>query len=86
MKTQLTETLYNGKKVKEYDKVYFINSDGERIEGVIEKREFDVKLESPHLDSFRKNQPVQLKTLKKGTLFFHNVGFPIQDYIGLDVI
>lgn len=30
--------LYNGKKVKEGDKVFFINSDGERLEGVIERR------------------------------------------------
>ena len=36
-----TITLANGQKVKEGDKVYFINSDGVKCEGVIERRLFD---------------------------------------------
>jgi len=44
---QKTATLFNGKNVKEGDKVYFINSDGVRCEGLIQRRKFDVKLATP---------------------------------------
>ena len=36
--------LYNGKKVKEGDKIYWKNSDGEKLEGVIERRKYDYEL------------------------------------------
>lgn len=78
--------LYNGKKVKEGDKVFFINSDGVRCEGVIERRKFDVKLESPHYGTLRSKDPHKETILKKGSLFFWNDGFLIQDYVGLDVV
>ena len=54
---------------KENDKVYFINSDGERCEGVIEKRQFDCT----HADTG--------ETLEKGTLFFWNNSFEIEDFV-----
>lgn len=60
--------LYNGTEVKEGDKVAFINSDGEMCEGLIQRRQF----ESIHKDTGEK--------LKKGTLFFWNIGFNISDY------
>lgn len=60
--------LYNGTVVKEGDKVAFINSDGERCEGLIMRRQFDIL----HQDTGEK--------LKKGTLFFWNMGFNVSDY------
>ena len=82
---QKTATLFNGKKVKEGDKVYFINSDGVRCEGLIQRRKFDVKLATPHYGTPRSKEPHKETILKKGTLFFWNDGFPIEDYVGLDV-
>ena len=66
--------LYNGKKVKEGDLVYFINSDGVRCEQTIQKRMFDCV----HQDSGEK--------LKKGTLFFWNNGFKPSDYPNADLV
>ncbi len=60
--------LHNGTEVKEGDKIVFINSDLKRCEGKIKRRKFDVV----HIDSGKK--------LKKGTLFFWNIGFNISDY------
>ena len=60
--------LYDGTVGKEGDKVAFVNSDGERCEGFIERRKFDVI----HKDTGEK--------LKKGTLFFWNIGFNVSDY------
>lgn len=60
--------LHNGTEVKEGDKVAFINSDGERCEGLIQRRLF----ESIHKDTGEK--------LKKGTLFYWNIGFNVSDY------
>lgn len=60
--------LHNGTEVKEGDKVAFINSDGERCEGLIQRRQF----EAIHADTGEK--------LKKGTLFFWNIGFNVSDY------
>ena len=68
-----TTTLYNGQKVKEGDKVYFINSDGVKCEGQIERRLFDCV----HSDTKEK--------LKKGTLFFWNNSFKPSDYRNLVV-
>lgn len=62
--------LYNGKKVKEGDKVFFINSDGERLEGVIERRNRDYVLAKPAGHEPRFQQPHEHKVLKVGTLFF----------------
>ena len=53
---------------KEGDRVYFINSDGETCEGVIERRLFDCV----HSDT--------KECLKKGTLFFWNNSFEPSDY------
>lgn len=83
---QKTATLFNGKKVKEGDKVYFINSDGERCEGLIQRRKFDVKLATPHYGTPRGKVPHKETTLKKGSLFFWNDGFLIEDYVNLDVV
>ena len=83
---QKTATLFNGKKVKEGDKVFFINSDGVRCEGLIQRRKYDVKLKTPHYGSPRSKEPHKETTLKKGSLFFWNGGFPIEDYVGLDVV
>jgi hypothetical protein len=83
---QKTATLFNGKKVKEGDKVYFINSDGVRCEGLIQRRKFDVKLASPHYGTPRSKEPHKETMLKKGTLFFWNYGFLIEDYVNLDVV
>lgn len=63
-----TITLANGQKVKEGDKVHFINSDGVKCEGMIERRLFDC------IHSDRKEK------LKKGTLFFWNNSFNPSDY------
>ena len=60
--------LHNGTEVKIGDKIAFINSDGERCEGLIQRREF----ESTH--------NVTGEKLKKGTLFFWNIGFSVSDY------
>ena len=60
--------LADGTAVKEGDKVAFINSDGEKCEGLIECR----KHEAIHKDTGEK--------LKKGTLFFWNIGFNVADY------
>lgn len=86
MKNKKTATLFNGKNVKEGDRVYFINSDGVRCEGLIGRRKHDVKLETPHCGSPRSKEPHKETILKKGTLFFWNTGFLIEDYIGLDVV
>ena len=83
---QKTATLFNGKKVKEGDKVYFINSDGERCEGLIQRRKFDVRLASPHYDTPRGKEQHKETILKKGSLFFWNDGFLIEDYVNLDVV
>ena len=53
---------------KEGDEVYFINSDGVKCEGVIERRLFDCV----HSDTKEK--------LKKGSLFFWNNSFEPSDY------
>ena len=66
--------LYNGKEVKEGDLVYFINSDGVRFEKPIEKRRFNCT----HQDTGKK--------LKKGTLFFWNIGFKPSDYKSADLV
>lgn len=77
--------LYNGKEVKEGDCVYFINSDGVRCEGKIQRRKESVKLQSPsgHLPRFQEKHNEMI--LKKGTLFFWNSGFLITDYINADL-
>ena len=64
-------TLMNGQKVKEGDKVYFINSDNVKCEGLIERRTFDCV----HSDTKKK--------LKKGTLYFWNNSFEPSDYKNL---
>ena len=66
-----TTTLANGQKAKEGDKVYFINSDGVRCEGLIERRLFDCT----HSETNEK--------MKKGTLFFWNNSFKPSDYKNL---
>ena len=68
-----TITLANGQKVKEGDKVHFINSDGVKCEGVIKRRLFDCT----HSDTKEK--------LKKGTLYFWNNTFMPSDYKSLVV-
>jgi hypothetical protein len=83
---QIKASLFNGKEVKEGDKVYFINSDGVRCEGLIQRRKFDVKLEKPHYGTPRSKDEHTDTILKKGTLYFWNSGFELTDYITLDVI
>lgn len=78
--------LYNGKKVKEGDKVFFINSDGERLEGVIERRKQDYDLSKPAGHEPRFQKPHEDKVLKKGTLFFWNPSYLIDDYFTADVV
>ena len=68
-----TTPLYNGQKVKEGDSVHFINSDGVKCEGLIQRRLFDCT----HSDTNEK--------LKKGTLFFWNNTFKPSDYKNLVV-
>ena len=62
------------KTFKEGDRVYFINSDGERCEGIIKTRKFDCI----HADTN--------EILKKGTLFFWNNCFKISDYKSLTMM
>ena len=81
-----TATILNGKKVKEGDKVFFINSDGVRCEGLVQRRKFDVKLETPHYGTPRSKDKHKETILKKGTLLFWNHGFNIEDYVGLDLV
>jgi len=69
-----TAKLVNGKTVAEGDHVFYINSDGLRCEGYIEVRKFN----STHEETG--------KRLKKGTLFFWNIGYEITDYPTLDTI
>ena len=83
---QSKSKLFNGKEVKEGDKVYFINSDGVRCEGLIQRRKFDVKLETAHYGTPRSKEKHKETILKKGTLFFWNSGFLLTDYVGLDVV
>jgi hypothetical protein len=83
---QKTVTLFNGKKVKEGDKVHFINSDGNRCEGVIQRRTHNVKIETPHYGTLRSQERNRETILKKGTLFFWNAGFRIEDYVNLDFV
>ena len=71
MRKEKTTTLANGQKVKEGDKVYFINSDGLKSEGMIQRRTFDCT----HSETKEK--------LKKGTLFFWNNTFKPSDYENL---
>jgi hypothetical protein len=78
--------LYNGKKVKEGDKVFFINSDGKRLEGVIERRSHDYHLSRPAGHETRFQKPHEDKVLKKGTLFFWNPFYLIEDYLTADVV
>lgn len=78
--------LYNGKKVKEGDKIYWINSDGKQLKGVIERRKFDYNLSAPAGHEPRFQQPVEDKVLKKGTLFFWNPQFLITDYFTADTL
>ena len=82
---QKSITLFNGKKVKYGDSVFFINSDGVRCEGKIKRRKFDVRLQLPHHGSPRSKEQNKYLVLKKDTLYFWNAGFPIEDYVGLDV-
>lgn len=63
--------LYNGSTVKFGDKVSFVNSDKEIVVGTINRRAYSV------LDQ------VTGKVLKKGTLFFLNIGYDIKDYKNL---
>ena len=78
--------LFNGIKVKEGDKVFFITSDGERVEGEIKRRKRDYDLSKPqgHLPRFQ--TPHTDKVLKNGTLFFWNPEFLIEDYVSADVV
>ena len=65
--------LFNGEIVKENDLVRFINSDGMKCVGRIERRKFA----SPHNDTG--------KYFRKGTLFFWNSGFDITDYKNAEI-
>lgn len=78
--------LYNGKKVKEGDKIFFISSDGERLEGLIERRNEDYELSKPAGHEPRFQKPHVDKVLKKGTLFFWNPSYLIEDYFTADVV
>jgi len=60
--------LFNGQIVREGDLIRFVDSDGMKCVGKIERRKFNCT----HVDSGDK--------LKKGTLFFWNNGFNIADY------
>ena len=71
---QRKTTLFNGKKVKEGDRVLFIDSDGYKHDGIIRIRDFDCT----HADSG--------KLLKKGTLYFWNNCFNPSDYKSADVV
>ncbi len=81
-----TVTLYNGKEVKEGDTVYFIDSDGIRHEGKIKRRKQNVQLQAPSGELPRWKEEYTPKILKKGTLFFRNVGFLITDYVNADLV
>ena len=65
--------LFNGKEVKEGDKVYFIDSDHKRQEFIVERRKYNYK----HSE--------REEILKKGTLFIRNATFQPSDYINADV-
>lgn len=66
--------LANGKEVRDGDKVSFIDSDGNRQEGLIQRRKFNCI----HSDTG--------EVLKKGTLFFWNNTFKPSDYYTADVV
>lgn len=66
--SQRKTKLHNGTVAREGDKVAFINSDGERCEDLIKRRQYN----TIHQNTGEK--------LKKGTLFFWNVGFNVSDY------
>jgi hypothetical protein len=71
--SKVTTSLYNGQKVKEGDIVCFVNSDGVKCEGRVQRRLFDCI----HSETNEK--------LIKGTLFFWNNTFKISDYRNLVV-
>ena len=71
---QTKTTLFNGKIVKEGDRVSFIDSDGCKRDGIISRREFDCI----HADT--------KEVLKKGTLYYLNNSFNPCDYKNADVI
>lgn len=66
--------LFNGKYVKEGDKISFIDSDGYKHDDIIRRREFDCT----HADTGEK--------LKKGTLYFWNNSFNPSDYKSADAV
>lgn len=66
--------LFNGKYVKEGDRILFIDSDGYKYDDIIRRREFDCT----HADTGEK--------LKKGTLYFWNNCFNPSDYKSADVV
>lgn len=74
MFNQLETSLFNGKIVKEGDRIIFINSDGNTCEDIIRIRETDCI----HADS--------AEILKKGTLYFWNNSFNPCDYKNADII
>ena len=78
--------LYNGKKVKEGDKVFFINSDGERLEGKIERRKQDWELAKPAGHEPRFQKPHIDMVLKKGTLYFWSPSHLITDFFNADLV
>jgi len=82
---QKEAVLYNGKKVKEGTKISWVNSDGYKLEGIIERRQYDCELALPAGHEPRFQEPHIQRTLKKGTLFFWNPQFLITDYVTADV-
>ena len=71
---QTETTLFNGKIVKEGDRVSFVDSDGCKRDGIIRRREFD----RIHADT--------KEVLKKGTLYYLNNSFNPCDYKTADVV
>lgn len=71
---QRKTTLFNGKNVKEGDRVLFVDSDGYKHDDVIRRRENDCT----HADTG--------KLLKRGTLYFWNNSFNPSDYKSADIV
>lgn len=72
---QKTATLFNGKKVKEGDKCYFINSDGVRCDGLIQRRKFDLKLKTSHYGTPRSKNRTKKLCSKRIPCFFGTMVF-----------
>ena len=83
---QKTAKTFEGQKVREGSKVYFIDSDGTIQKGEICRRESDIVLTSAPYHLPRAQKKYKQKILKAGTLYFWNCQYLITDYVSLRVL